>query len=82
MSKLIVITVLLAVLFFLDWYLYQAIALLLKNSSGAVIKTIRYAYWGFTAVTFSVILVYNFGNPDWTATLSVHLIHGTSTSVQ
>ncbi|MCG8387468.1 MAG: metallophosphoesterase [Cytophagales bacterium] len=65
MSKFVVIAGLLAVLFFLDWYLYQAITLLLKNSSGVVVKTIRYVYWGFTAITFSVILVYNFGNPDW-----------------
>lgn len=25
----------------------------------------RYIYWGITAVTFLVILAYNFGNPDW-----------------
>lgn len=65
MSKLLVIAVLLVVLFFLDWYLYQAIALLMKNSGEALAKTIRYIYWGFTVLTFSIILIYNFGNPDW-----------------
>lgn len=26
---------------------------------------VRYVYWGLTAVTFIVLLLYNFGNPDW-----------------
>ncbi|MEO1099694.1 MAG: metallophosphoesterase [Bacteroidota bacterium] len=65
MNKLFVITALLLVLFFLDWYIYQAFALLTKGSSENVIWWIKLIYWSVTGITFTAILVYNFGNPDW-----------------
>lgn len=65
MNKILLIPIILIVLFLVDWYVYQAISILIKNSSDMVGKIIRYAYWSLTVLTFGIIIVYNFGNPDW-----------------
>lgn len=64
MNKVFVILALLAVLVFIDWYVYQGISILLKGSSSWWRNGVRYTYWGVTAITFGLILLYNFGNPD------------------
>ncbi len=60
-----VIGVLLLVLFFIDWYFYQAVGVWVKGSTQNIIKWLKWAYWGITIATFLLILFYNFGNPDW-----------------
>lgn len=65
MNKVLFIPLVLIVLFLVDWYVFQAISLLIKNSSETVGKVVRYTYWSLTAVTFGIIIIYNFGNPDW-----------------
>lgn len=65
MNKIMVIGVLLIVLFFIDWYFYQAIGLLMKDSAQGTVRLVKWIYWGITIATFSLILAYNFGNPAW-----------------
>lgn len=65
MNKLILIPLVLIVLLLIDWYVYQAIAVVTKNSSVTVGRIIKYVYWSITLITFSTIILYNFGNPDW-----------------
>ncbi|ELR72353.1 putative phosphoesterase [Fulvivirga imtechensis AK7] len=65
MNKILVILALLAVLVFVDWYVYQGIGLLTKGSSAVLRNSVKYTYWGITAITFGVILLYNFGDPEW-----------------
>ncbi|MEL7001826.1 MAG: metallophosphoesterase, partial [Bacteroidota bacterium] len=65
MNKIILIPLILVILLLVDWYVYQAILVVIKNSSDTVSRIIRYIYWALTAITFGIIIVYNFGNPDW-----------------
>lgn len=65
MNKIFVIMILLLVLLFVDWYIYQAIALLSKGTGESTFRVIKFVYWGLTFITFSLILLYNFGRPDW-----------------
>ena len=65
MNKVMVIGVRLLVLFFIDWYFYQAVGVWVKGSTQNIIKWLKWAYWGITIATFLLILFYNFGNPDW-----------------
>ena len=54
----------LAILFLIDLYVYQAIQYTFKGLSGTWQQIIKYSYWGLTGIVFSLILFYNFGNPD------------------
>ncbi|MEO1054988.1 MAG: metallophosphoesterase [Bacteroidota bacterium] len=65
MNKLVAIPIMLFLLFLIDLYVYQGVALLVKNSSDVAGKIARYGYWSITAIAFAIILIYNFGNPDW-----------------
>ncbi|QSE96956.1 metallophosphoesterase [Fulvivirga lutea] len=63
MNKLIVISILLAILFAIDYYVYQGAMLAARNLSQPIRNGIKYTFWGLTGLTFFVILFYNFGNP-------------------
>lgn len=65
MNRILFISILFTVLFLVDWYVYNGISVLLRNSSVTVRNVVKYVYWGITAITFAVIILYNFGNPDW-----------------
>ncbi len=65
MNKIIVISIALAILFAIDWYVYQGAMLAARNLSQPFKNGIRYVFWGLTGITFFVILFYNFGNPYW-----------------
>lgn len=65
MNKIVVISILIAILFAVDWYVYQGAMLAVKNLSQPIKNVIKYAFWGLTGFTFFVILFYNFGNPYW-----------------
>ncbi|MTI22842.1 metallophosphoesterase [Fulvivirga sp. RKSG066] len=65
MNKLLIIPLILGLLFLVDWYVYNGISVLLRNSTETAKNILKYVYWGITAITFVTILVYNFGNPDW-----------------
>ncbi len=65
LNKHIIISVTLALLFAIDWYVYQGLLLASRNASVSVRNVVKYAYWGLTVVSFAVILFYNFGNPEW-----------------
>lgn len=65
MNRILFISVLFTVLFLVDWYVYNGISVLLRNSSSTTKNVVKYVYWGITIITFGVILLYNFGNPDW-----------------
>lgn len=54
----------LAILFLIDLYVYQAITFVFRGMSGTWQQVIKFTYWGLTAATFGIILIYNFGNPD------------------
>ena len=45
------------ILLLIDWYFYQAIATVLKDSSGQRKELIPYFYWGFTIFTFLLFLI-------------------------
>lgn len=74
MNRIIVISLLLAVLFAIDYYVYQGALLAIKGASNSLRNVAKYGYWSITLVTFSVILFYNFGNPDWLKGTSRSLI--------
>lgn len=65
MNKILLVLALLAIFAFIDWYVYQGIAMLLKNSASWLRNGVKFAYWGLTTITFAVLITYNFGNPDW-----------------
>lgn len=65
LNKIVTIGITLAVLFAIDYYVYQALALLLRSGSDTVKQVVRILYWSITIITFLVIILYNFGNPDW-----------------
>ena len=65
MNKIIVISLLLLLLFGLDWYVYQGALLATKGSSLVWRNILKYGFWTITAITFGIILYYNFGNPYW-----------------
>ncbi|UII23532.1 metallophosphoesterase [Fulvivirga ligni] len=65
MQKLMVIVMLMAVMLLIDYYVFQGITFLMQNSSATARKAVKYGYWGLTVVSFLVILVYNFGDPEW-----------------
>ncbi len=74
MNRIIVISLLLVVLFAIDWYVYQGALLAIKGTSNGLKSFVKYSYWSVTMITFSVILFYNFGNPDWLKGTSRSLI--------
>ncbi len=74
MNKLIIIPILLAILFAIDWYVYQGALLAFKNTADWVKSSVRYLYWGITVISFSIIIFYNFGNPYWLKGTSRSLI--------
>ena len=56
---------LMAVMLLIDYYVFQGITFLMQNSSATARKAVKYGFWGLTVVSFLVILVYNFGDPEW-----------------
>lgn len=64
MNRIVVISLSLLVLFLVDLYVYQGLTQLIRNLSITWQQTIRIGYWALTAAIFSVILLYNFGDPD------------------
>lgn len=65
MNKILVVLALAAVFVFVDWYVYQGIALLIRNSTAWFRNGVKYAYWGLTVVTLATVIIYNFGSPEW-----------------
>ncbi|MEQ9591127.1 MAG: metallophosphoesterase [Cyclobacteriaceae bacterium] len=74
MNKVFVIMIFLGLLLAIDWYVYQGATLALKNASTLTQSIVRYSYWGITIITFSIILIYNFGNPYWMQGTSRNMI--------
>jgi uncharacterized protein len=74
LNKLLLISLLLTLLIVIDWYVYQGIVLAVRNTSVLAKNIVKYVYWGITVITFSVIVFYNFGNPDWLKGTSRSLI--------
>jgi predicted MPP superfamily phosphohydrolase len=68
---LIILVVMLAI----DLYFYQSISTLLKNASLHKKNTVFYIYWGFTAFSFSLILI-NFLYPfrDWNQFIRIYVV--------
>jgi len=65
LNRTLFVSVLIVVLFLIDWYVYNGISVLLRNSSDLTRSIVKYAYWGVTFITFAIIILYNFGDPDW-----------------
>lgn len=63
-----------AVLFAIDWYVYQGALLAIKGTSNSLRNVVKYGYWSLTVITFSIIIFYNFGNPNWLKGTSRSLI--------
>uniref|UniRef100_UPI00404973BD metallophosphoesterase n=1 Tax=Fulvivirga sp. TaxID=1931237 RepID=UPI00404973BD len=74
MNRILIISLLLAVLFAIDWYVYQGALLAIKGTSNSLRNVVKYGYWSLTVITFSIIIFYNFGNPDWLKGTSRSLI--------
>lgn len=64
MNKLIVIPIITAVLLLIDWYVWQAIKVAINSTSSTTQLTVKYIFWGLTAITILGLWVYNFTNPD------------------
>ena len=65
MNKILIITVACALLFAIDWYVYQGAMLAAKNLSQTAKSLIKYTFWGFTVLTFVILILYNFVSPYW-----------------
>ncbi len=65
MNKLIVIPIVTAVLLLIDWYVWQAIKVAVSSTSSTTQITIKYFFWGITAITILGMWLYNFTNPDF-----------------
>lgn len=65
MNKLLVITFAFALLFAIDWYVYQGAMLAARNLSQTTKSIIKYAFWGFTGLSFAILILYNFVSPNW-----------------
>ncbi len=65
MNKLIVIPIVTAVLLLIDWYVWQAIKVAVSSTSSTTQITIKYIFWGITAITILGMWLYNFTNPDF-----------------
>ena len=65
MNKILIITVACALLFAFDWYVYQGAMLAAKNLSQTAKSLIKYTFWGFTVLTFVILILYNFVSPYW-----------------
>ncbi len=55
--------ILLGILVLIDLYVYQAIVTVSKDWSVVYKTTLRYGFWIFTALTFTAILWYTYGDP-------------------
>lgn len=73
-NKLIFLSLLFAVLLLVDWYVWSGVSVLLRSSSENARSIVKYAYWGLTILTFIIILIYNFGDPEWFTGASRSLI--------
>ena len=63
MRKLMAIFILFAVLIVIDFYVYQAVVVVSKSWSAVPQSIIRYGYWTITAIAFSALLWYYYGDP-------------------
>jgi predicted MPP superfamily phosphohydrolase len=63
------------ILLMLDWYFYQAIVTVLKDSSSYRKEMVSYFYWGFTIVTFLLFLTpFFFPIVEWPKFMRVYVI--------
>ena len=63
------------ILLLIDWYFYQAIVTVLKDSSSYRKDIVGYIYWGFTVFTFLLFLIpFVFPIIDWPQFIRVYLI--------
>jgi len=65
MNRIAFVIILLSVLALIDWYVFSGLSVLFRNSAVTAKSVFKYFYWGLTAITFFVVILYNFGNPDW-----------------
>ncbi|MBI1227313.1 MAG: metallophosphoesterase [Bacteroidetes bacterium] len=63
-SKIISITILCSILLLIDWYVFQAVDVTFQGASAQIQGIVKWAYWGFTALTIAALWAYNFANPD------------------
>jgi predicted MPP superfamily phosphohydrolase len=63
------------VLFLIDIYFYQAVRIVLSGSSPARKNLVFYIYWGFSILTFTVILTATFTHfSEWPKMLRVYVL--------
>ncbi len=63
------------ILLLIDWYFYQAIVTVLKDSSTYRKELVSYIYWGFTVFTFLLFLTpFVFPIVDWPRYIRVYLL--------
>jgi predicted MPP superfamily phosphohydrolase len=60
----LIYNVLSSIFLLIDWYLFQAVQVAFDAASSQVQSIVKWAYWGFTAVTLAGLWAYNFANPD------------------
>lgn len=63
-NKIILITIVSSIFLLIDWYVWQAVQVAFEGASTQVQHIVKWAYWGFTAVTLAGLWAYNFANPD------------------
>jgi uncharacterized protein len=63
MKKLMAFFILIVVLVLIDLYVYQAILVVSKDWTDSWKYFVRYGFWFFTAITFSAIFWYAYGDP-------------------
>ncbi len=63
------------ILLLIDWYFYQAIVTVLKDSSAQRKDIVSYTYWGFTIFTFLLFLTpFVYPIVDWPKYIRVYLL--------
>jgi hypothetical protein len=63
MNRVIGFLITIGILLLIDLYVYQAILVVVKDTTPATRTVVRYVFWGITALCISVVLWQAFGNP-------------------
>lgn len=63
-SKFLVIPILTCMLLLMDGYIWQAVKVILQNSSLHTQTLVKFLFWGLTIITLMGLWAYNFISPD------------------
>ncbi len=77
MNKIFLIPLIALIFLLIDWYVFQGIRVLISPLSSSTQKTLKFVYWGITALTLAAFFTYHFVNVDtYSKSLKMFLLVG------